>query len=94
MVNINSVVQYLQTNVHLIATLNLLMPRHFGLYLTCFARDFKAQPPYSAAASPFVMKPPPAIFCSQVDLQVARQSYLSQISHIQVSWRRRGLPAS
>jgi hypothetical protein len=47
-----------------------------------FARDFKAPPPYSAA-SHFVMKPPPAIFCGQVDLQVARQSYLRQVSHIQ-----------
>jgi hypothetical protein len=35
-----------------------------------FARDFKAPPPYSAAASHFVMTPPPAIFCGQVDLQV------------------------
>jgi hypothetical protein len=56
-----------------------------------FARDFKAPPPYSAAASHFVMTPPPAIFCGQVDLQVARQSYLCQVSHIQVMWRRRGL---
>jgi hypothetical protein len=40
------------------------------------------------------MKPPPAIFCGQVDLQVARQSYLRQVSHIQVMWRRRGLLTS
>jgi hypothetical protein len=56
-----------------------------------FAHDFKVPTPYSAAASHFVMKPPPAIFCGQVDLQVARQSYLRQVSHIQVMWRRRGL---
>jgi hypothetical protein len=56
-----------------------------------FACDFKASPPYSAAASHFVMKPPPATSCGQVDLQVARQSYLCQISHIQVMRRRRVL---
>jgi hypothetical protein len=33
-----------------------------------FAHDFKAPPPYSAAASHFVMKSPPAIFCGHVDL--------------------------
>jgi hypothetical protein len=37
------------------------------------------------------MKPPPAIFCGQIDLQIARQSYLRQVNHIQVMWRRRGL---
>jgi hypothetical protein len=31
-----------------------------------FARDFKAPPPYSAAASHFVMTPPPAIFCGRL----------------------------
>jgi hypothetical protein len=56
-----------------------------------FARDFKIPPPNSAAASHFVMKPPPAIFCGKIDLQVARQSYLRQVSHIQVMWQRRGL---
>jgi hypothetical protein len=58
----------------------------------CFAHDFEALPPYSAAVSHFVMKPPPAIFGSQVDLQVARQSYLCQVSHIQVTWQHQGLP--
>jgi hypothetical protein len=47
-----------------------------------FARDFKVPTPYSAAASHFVMKPLPVIFCSQVDLQVARQSSLCLVSHI------------
>jgi len=62
---------------------------HLVTFKHCFPRGFKAQPPYSAAASHFVVKPPPAIFCGQVDLQVASQSYLRQVSHIQGMWRLR-----
>jgi hypothetical protein len=46
------------------------MPRQFGLYLAVSLATFKAPLPYSAAASHFVTKPPPAVFCGQVDLQV------------------------